>query len=265
MESQYFKTEYSGCSSFDEFKRKSSARIEEYRLAFSRHNISLGYGCEMDSVPLDHSGDPRWICPRHADRTRVADLFMLCPGMVVSGMPPGCHKTNGMIEIKDFPRMSRYPATGFPLYEFQVYVAVQHYYDLPVAVFFKDDIERAQGTVEMPPFSPCYGKEPYGGLLRDLKFHESSFMEERGKPRYKTQIRFRTQLGERPLMCTIPQFAAMLRNGSLRRTVLRDPYEWDSWTIAQNRAEEFGLTKMREPEGGLICYSLEPYSLEPKA
>jgi hypothetical protein len=274
-ESRYFdKTRYQGAIGFGEKLAKNEDEIK-----FSVIPDLVKEGCSVmlpsvDKFPFFPAIHEEWPDTAYdaSKGARPPDIEVLDPRF--NFRFAGTDSMRVFVEFKDFPQMSRYPATGFRIHCARTYIACQHYMRQPVVCLFRDDEPHERGNMDAnPPMIPYQSafKEGgkyllYGDLLMDMKIHEEScFLRRIDRSKKDFQIRWWSQnrpgpgnigADNAPIMKPWPEIAELLRSGKVRKK-MGDPEGLPIWDFIQEHSEAAGFPKMRVPDGGLVWFTAE--------
>jgi len=273
---QHFPTEYDNDSDFDARNKKNHELIRKYYVPDILAS-GMNVGLKMDVDPIYLSDDAKGDYPNPNDFSAYAglrspDLMGNDPRMKIINSPG---LAMAYLEVKDFPQLSKYNATGCEARLVMRYLSIQHLYQIPVVMLFRDEDRPA--TDRLGELKSAFGKGPYGGLIWDLMVHEASMSphvpHKRETPsgnKYYPQVIWRAQnpITNAPIMMPMREIADQLRSGevSMRRV---DPAKHQLWeTLGSDRWKKEWIGKyderswfngrrkpMRVPKDGLAVFT----------
>lgn len=261
----HYETEYSETYGFEDRRELNDQKILELLLPCLTKEGCLVHPSNLDRAPLAMGGRVRrrWIDPVKAggDPVRPPDIQPHNPDFNIRGAE-GLKSV--LVEVKDFAQMNNTLSTGFKFSHVRTYLAVQHHYEMPVVLLFRDNPVQERGKVpRLSPYVSAFkeGDEYfwYGNLLLDMELHEPSCFL-RNARRGDDQIRWVAQRGRgyqddgRPVMKPLHDILRLLRDGSVAKRRV-DPNDLPLWRFIQAESAARGYPKMREPDGGLVYFT----------
>ncbi len=211
-------------------------------------------GLDKESCPRSQELLDKWIDRDNLKDLRLADILI------------SINNVEAFVEFKDQCQMSEYLSTGCRIWHIRNYIAIQHHFDLPLFMIFRDNDEQETGKSEvgnLTPFVSAFKDEkgyiPYGGLLCDLQvcLRSTCLPKARNMTDRDKQIRWMVQddyKGKEPLMKTLTENINDLKGGKVRR-IQGDPSNLSLWATVQRWSKFFELPPLQVPETGLIWYT----------
>jgi hypothetical protein len=240
---EHFVTTYSSSRTFEEKNEKNRA-IMEAELVPALNALDLKVvlaSADKEAVSVPAAIADEWLDFRGPNPYRPPDL--LCHN------PWGTSCKYIWVEFKDFPMMQKYPCTGFQLKHLRTYLSVQHHFETPVLVLFRDSADREVDNKLGEGYRSAFirgGKEHfYGGLLADLKPNFSISLTSDSQVRWYSQESLQER--DTPVMRTLEEIASDLRAGKVLRKEV-PPEDLEYWGIMQHKCGQHGFSPMREPK-----------------
>jgi len=239
------------------FRQKLGVNDGEIASALLPILASLGCyaeaGLDKESCPRAQPLLDAWIDRDNLKDLRLADILVKI------------NNNEAFIEFKDQPQMNQFLSTGCRIRLIRNYIAIQHHFELPLFMIFRDNEIQESGKSSagnLDPYVSAYKDEngfyPYGGLLFDLRvcYRSTCPPFARNRTGRDDQLRWTCQddyQGKEPLMKSLAQNINDLSAGV--RRMQGDPGDLSLWTAIQRWSKEFGLSPLTVPKDGLIWFT----------
>lgn len=266
----HYKTVYGDETDFDARNALNHEEIKKHYIpAILKSGMSVNLKVDVD--PIELSPGAKADYPNPNDFTaysgiRSPDITVIDEQIRIVGAEG---LAEAYMEVKDYPRLSKYRETGCEARLVMRYLAIQHLCRKPVIMLFKD--HDRQENDKFAEQKAAFGGEPYGGLIWDLVVSTKSFRiphvkrrPDGSEGRFAQILWYLDRPDGTPLMRPISEIAEALRSGRTRMTSV-DPtdesrsYDQPLWSMLNNKEMWKGWPSpkefMRVPKKGLVVFT----------